>query len=397
MRNLIGLALVSVVGIMTGCAGDHAFGSRQAAHIGWQVYWDTPARLDEGETITRLYRVDEMLYCMTSNNRVIAKDAMTGITLWSATIDEPGKNVYRPVHAKNASVSEETPGIRDVLSPKKGSQFDTVMFNTNGRLIIIDRKTGAIIRRIDLNFPISAGGTTDGTAFYAGSVQGWFRAISIQQEVTLWTMDIGDMVSAPLEFYEGIVYVAGQNGRFGAVRSSGLKPEFVFPPRKYGGAISAAFHVGSRGCFIPCEDGRLYSMSLETQEPLWPAFVCQGPLRYDVQVGDRTVFQRAAGDKFYAINVANGQQRWTSHRGAEVLAVVGGDVYLRDIDNRIEVIDENLGTVKKAVSLEGLDLFVPSTSSVGIWAASRGGRVVCLRPASASFVTKEMLEARESK
>ena len=393
MRNLICASWLVVLGMLAGCGGDVAFKAQDAGRIGWQIYWDTTAPLDPGETIVKLYRLDDTVYCMTSNNRAVAKDAMTGVTKWVASVAEPGKPVYRPVHARRTNLSEDIPGIRDVLAHKGAAEmFETVLFNTNGRLLVLNRTNGAIIRRMDLPFPVSSGGDTDGVFFYGGSVQGWFKAINIQSEVPTWTGDIGDMISAPVDVFEGVLYVAGQNGRFVAAKTA-LGGKIAWQ-RRFGGPITAAFHVDSRGCFIPCEDNRLYAVSMETQEPLWPAFVCQGPLRRDVQVGERTIFQQAAGDKFYAINIANGQARWHSAHGVDVLAVVSGEVYLRDFDNRLQVIDESTGVVRKTISMAGFDAFVPSTGAVGIWAASRDGRVVCLRPAAAGFVTKEMLEQR---
>jgi outer membrane protein assembly factor BamB len=152
-------------------------------------------------------------------------------------------------------------------------------------------------------------------------------------------------------------------------------------------------HVDSRGCFIPCEDNFLYAFTPDLSLKLWDhPFACKGPLRQAAQVGERTIFQRAEGDKLYAINLVDGQERWNLPQGLQVLAEVGTDTLVRATGNRLLLVDEILGTVKATAYLGGYDLFMANAADPVVYAAWHQGRVTCFRPLTAGRVTPEMLQ-----
>jgi outer membrane protein assembly factor BamB len=256
--------------------------------------------------------------------------------------------------------------------------------------MVIDRKNGRVLRQLDLEHGASSAGATDGMLFYAGTAKGWYYAVSLQQGLKVWTLFAGDAILSPLECANGMLYAAAADGSLHTARAG--RTENELQKKALGGRVSAPMYVDSRGCFVPCEDNFLYAFSPELTQRLWDhPFACRGPLRQGVQVGERTVFQRADRDRLYAINVMDGQERWSLPEGLDVLAVAGGDVYVRAAGNRLLQVDEILGTVKASASLGSYDLFAPNATDGSIYAAWRGGRLACLRPLSAGRVTLEML------
>ncbi|HUT57258.1 MAG TPA: PQQ-binding-like beta-propeller repeat protein [Phycisphaerae bacterium] len=360
--------------------------------LGLRTYWDYHLKLGRGESISSIHRIEDRVYCLTSRNRLVALDALTGVRQWEVEVCPARDRVFRPIHFKGMVLTEKVPGIGEMLSPRAPSMppFDAVLINSASQLLVIDRENGRVARRIPLDFVASCGGATDGKYFYVGDTRGWYYAVALKEAIRTWTLSAADTITAPMVYFGNVLYVGSQDSTLRAIRVGVIGQELG--KNILGGPITAGFHVDNRGCFVPCEDNRLYTFTRGLSQRLWDhPFVCRGPLRQPVQVGEKTVFQLADRDKLYAINLVNGQERWSLPRGVQVLAASGGDVYVRDARGRLLVVDEILGTVKNSAWLTGLDVFVGNATDESIWAGGRHGRVVCIRPASAGFVTAEML------
>jgi hypothetical protein len=197
-----------------------------------------------------------------------------------------------------------------------------------------------------------------------------------------------------VQVYGNAVYAAGRNGNIVAMQTGRYRLELW--RQDLNGTLSAAFHVDERGCFVPGEDRRVYALDPIAGRKLWDPFICQGPLRSDIQVSTQTVFQYAVQDKLYAINLVSGAQRWTLKEGRTVLAVMDGRVYLLDAAGMLRVVDEMLGTVQFTLPMNGFTLFLPNTTAPAVYAATADGLVSCIRPVEAGYMTIEMLykEAR---
>jgi len=153
--------------------------------------------------------------------------------------------------------------------------------------------------------------------------------------------------------------------------------------------------VDRRGCFVPCEDNRLYAFDGLTGAELWEPFICQGPLRDPIQVGANTIFQYAHGDQFYAINLVNGKERWHKADPRLVMAATGGNVYLLDKSRNLLIVNEILGTVKASLPMTGMDVFARNTDASAMYTATRDGRVFCIRLLSAGHMTPDDLKERK--
>ncbi len=364
--------------------------------IGYQKYWEaTPTDLGlvAGEQIKEIWHLQENVYVLTDTNRLIAMEAERGLYRWSVVVAPRGERVFRPLHAAYMLLTEKLPSVAEVLNPQQPTMpaFDGLVINSSSQVLVIERRLGKVVRRINLEFGCSCAGTTDGAMFYAGSADGRYYAVSLQQGFKTWTASVLDNVAAPMEYANGMVYVAGVNGTILAVRGGRNASEPI--KMQLSGAITAPFHVDERGCFVPCENGSLYAFTSDLAQRLWDhPFHARGPLRSAVQVGEKTVFQAVHGEQFYALNLVDGRERWVLPRGVQVLAVDGSDVFVRDSAGRLLQVDEILGSTKASASLRGLDLFVGNVTDSTIYAAGRSGQVVCLRPVAAGRVTAGMLK-----
>jgi len=401
------LWIVTIGAVLAGCGQGLDFGRKgqaavvgpeELAKVGLQCYWPRELAMDEGESLRNLWRLDENLYCLTSRNRLYVIDAAKGLLRWQCDLGDPGAAVFPPVHANQALLPKAVLGIKDMLLPRGGpaiTPVDLVMFNTLTELLVLERKTGELYRRIKFEFSASTSGATDGDYFYVGSTNGRYYTIRLAEAVRVWEGTSEGIIAAPPVVFGGRLYVASTDGGLDALQT-GDRLRRVWRSEDKGsqamrGPVNAPFHVDERGCFIPCEDYRLYAFQLATGSPLWPPVICKGPLRDAVQVGEQTIFQYARDDGFYAINITNGQQRWRLPEGRKVLALMDGDVYLQDAGRNLLIVDEVLGKVKASVPLTGLDILVPNLKAAAIYAGTSDGKVLCIRPLSAGRLTPEML------
>ena len=374
-----------------GAGSEMAKADGTLAGIDLQEFWGITLRLEPGETMAQVVQLDENVYCLTSANHLFTLDANTGVTRWEAALGRPGQRVFRPIHARKVEFTEEGAAEKYRYDPNTlpMETFDAVMWNTASRVYVVNRATGKVVRNVELTFAASCGGATDGSYYYVGDVNGRLECVGLEAGATKWKMGTDGLVVAPVAVLGTAVLVADDQGSFRAIDPIGTGT--LVWKKKLSGPITGAFHADARGFFIPCQDNRLYALAT-TGEPLWPSpLITGGPLHSDVQVGEKTVYQRAEKDKFYAVNLTDGQQRWTLDKGLEVLATINGTVYVRDTDGQLERVDEILGKVIGSASLKGLDVFAANVTVPGIWASTDRGHVVCLRPKAAGRVTAEMI------
>ena len=364
---------------------------------GLEYYWHGTSPLGAGESVRRLYQLDENLYCLTNQNRLIAISADKGILKWARPVATPEQTVFRPVHANGVTLPPEVAGMAEILSkaePPPVKPYGVVMVNSLNRVMVLDRAGGEVIRDIPLPLAASTGGATDGERYYVGTARGWFYAMRLREAVRMWTRSAEDAITAPLEFSDGRLFVASEDGTFTAWQG-GDEPKKIWTQKTYGRVI-AAFLADGRGCFVGSQDSRLYAYGPANGVSLWEPLVCKGPIMDPVQADQTTLFQYARGDQFYAVDLASGRVRWANREARQVLAVMDGNVYALDLAGNLLILDEMLGKVMHSLPLTGLHLFAANTKTPAIFAATAAGRLFCIRLASAGHLTVEKLNVPAS-
>lgn len=357
-----------------------------------QYYWAIKVTLDPGERIVKLYRLDENLYCLTDRNRIVAVDAQRGLPKWSIEVGPMEETVFTPSHCDQIALPMRVAGIEEMMHPQRAAPtkpFDAVFINTVHYVLVLDRATGRLVRKIEFGFASNSGGCSDGQMYYVGGIDGRFHGFSMRESIHVWSLAAEKMISVPLVRVGSNLYVASRDGYFYCARAARIRRQHW--KQQMGGGVTAAFHVDTRGCFVPCEDGRLYAFDALSGQYLWDPFVCQGPVQQPVQVAKNSVFQYAANDKFYAINLVSGQPRWSMPQARKALAVMRGNVYVLDTRRMLLVVDEMLGTVKTSLPMTGFSVFLPNATVPAIYTATMDGRLFCIRHKSAGYLTIKML------
>lgn len=370
------------------------------AKAGLQYYWQAKVPLRDSEQIACFWLLDEKLYCFTNTNHLVAVDALRGIVLWRYPAADPGKTVYRPCHYDKLPMSEKAPNIDGIQKPNPVAGLkarDAVLINGITDVLVLNRTTGDLIRRVRFNFGAggSAAGITDGRNFFVPDDRGYYHAILLQEGLTSWTMSIGDMIVSPILYMDDKVFVAGVNGALHVVSASSARRKVW--SRRLDGPVTAPALVTRKGYFVPCEDRNLYAFDPVTGVDLWEPFDCKYPLRDVPQASEISVFQHVRDSrKFFAVNIVNGKLRWSMTGPRKVLAAMDNNVYLLS-GTRMLIVDEVLGKVTASVPIGGMDLLAANTTAPAVYGATRKGGVYCIRPLSAGYLTAEMLRELDAK
>lgn len=390
--------LLVVLGAMIGCQNGNGLPQIPSkdllAEADLQYYWTSTLPLLEDEEITDANMVGEKLYFLTNRNQLIALDAKMGLISWSVDVARPGTTVYSPVHVDGLKLAKKAPSVVDFGKPDPEGllkPFDAVCVNTISYLQVYSRKTGELIRKIDMGLDASASnaGVADKKHFFVVDDRGVYNAIKLREGVRVWNDSAEGMCVAPLQYYNEKFYVPTLTGKVTAVwatryRSTAWKMTLE-------GAVSASVNVSKLGCFIPCENGFLYAVNPDNGRELWEPFDCRGELMSPPQVTASTILQYENGGKMYAINVANGEQRWILPGAKKLVATRGNTLYILDNSQRLLVVDEMLGKIQKSLHLSQFTQVVGSTTGDAIYAV-KDGKVYCIRHKSAGKITAEMLK-----
>jgi len=393
VRWLVVLALGALLG---GCGrpqqGGEFAGVPQPevlARSGLHYYAHFKVKLDDGEDILSMHRLDEHLYLLTDHHRLIACDARSLAMRWSYQIDPRDNPVFRPIHADKVMMSDKPTSIIDMVGQKLPvlKPFNAVMFNSLTHVIVLDRATGRQVRRAELPYAAASGGAFEGGYYFAPDTKGLTFAVSLAEEVQSWTFPADDMISAPVQVYNHSVYSVSRRGNVRVARVGRTRQDAW--SAKLEGDFTRPFHVDERGCFVAANNGRLYALDAVTGRPLWDPVYFRRHLYDSPQVGQATVFQCVRGDGLYALNLVNGQQRWKQTGGLFVLATMGGKAFLLDKDHTLYIKDEIQGTALSSTPMQGLDLFLPNTTAPTMYVATRCGRLFSIRPSDAAAIKIE--------
>jgi outer membrane protein assembly factor BamB len=358
-----------------------------------QYYWKREMNLVGTERITRLYARDENLYLTTNTNQFRAVDAAVGNPLWLVQVGANENRIFEPTHVSDMRLPERIGTIDDIDGPKTLADFETfdaVLVNSMTDLIVVERKKGKVYRNVHFkNLIATDTGVSDGKSFFVGTGDKKYCEINLLTNVMMWEEFLGQIVSAPMEYYEGRIYMGAMDGLFRCadVNNFGKKRW----ERTFDGSIPEKFHVDERGLFLACNDHRIYAFDPHTGKAIWPAVVVKGAVGGPVQMGEKTLFQYIQDDGLYAVNLVNGDVRWKKPAGRDVLAIIDDVVYVLDAEKNLHLVNEITGKETAVVSLKGFDFYAHNTTAPAIYTATRSGHIFCLRPVKAGRLTAEML------
>lgn len=372
------------------------FDKETLADAGLQVYWAQPCALEPGEEARTLYQLDELVYFVTNYNTLVAHSATAGNYRWRQNIGNLGQTVFAPTHVDSVAIADDAHGMKEVLDPQSlefVQSYDAVFINTLSYVMIIDRRTGRVVRgQEEVPFPgyaASAAGASDGANYYVPAANGWVHAIELATNAQVWVESTDAMISTDLIYNDNFLYVGSEDGAAYCFDTNRRKMEWR---HQTPGPILANPALGKGRLVVPCEELRLYCFDTVGGNSTWTdAFVLPGRLTTPVKLSQLAAYQYCDDKGLYAVSLETGQLLWHLPEGRQVVMVDDYKAYILDDNEQLHVLKEDTGEELAVVDFSGFDMVLSNASAPAIYAAMRNGDLFCIRPISAGYLTPEMM------
>ena len=407
MRKIVSivLGLIVLIGVV-GCTppppppDDEGTGvSRQVTHTqalaaaGLGKYWARQIPLMGEEQLGSVKLLGDSVVLFSSDMNLYSVDAGIGNDRWPipVKVTDRDEGVFAPTFFPELRITKKQGDVKTILNPpdlRKTPVFDAVLINTYSRFLIINSKTGQVVRDTDFkDFTTTNSGVTDGQRYYVGSSSKHLIAINMLPGVMQWRKDVGE-ITVPVVVSSDRVFVGTTDGTFSCYTAEvNSKRDWKV---SLNGGVKTDFHVDSRGAFVTSDAGVINGLD-NRGYPLWPGLHVKEQLTGKMQVGEQTIFQPTT-EGLWAVDLTNGKLRWMIKGGQKVLAVMGEIVYVLAADKNMLLVNEVTGDVLFKVSMQRYDLFAANVKIPAIYAGTADGRVICLRQLDAPRLDPEMLK-----
>lgn len=342
---------------------------------GLRTYWQLPLTLENDQSLTGAYLVDDQVYAVTNDGFAYAIHAHTGALRWMQQVTRGGYSLKAPCHADDRTI---------FVTPAAVTQYHRVY--------------GDPILQFKLRWPAGTTAVSDGEHFYFGSLNGRFYAFQLNLDFDIWRAGTGARITSTPALFGGDLYVASEDKTVYACLASNKRFRWT---AHTAGAITADLVATEEGVFVASTDHRLYLFDRAYGGTRWRVQL-SGPLSEAPVVTSNLAFQYSPKDGLVAVETGvmgvENRVRWIVPNGRKLLTVNKDRAYLLTIDQSILAVSLKDGSVAADVPAAGFTLPMPSQHNASLLVASPDGRVVCLRPIDAppldAKTVREALSAR---
>jgi hypothetical protein len=326
------------------------------------VEWEAPLNL-QSDRIRSLHVVDDKLFAVTEKNASYVLSSASGRIDAVHNVTKSRLNIHPPM-----------------------MDADKIVYLTHESVEVFDK----LGRRIDsYNLPQSArgGGILIGSMLYVGldyPDAGRVSAIDLSKTYSriIWQfMALGAGVSSTPGYYQGTLFAAGQNGLVYAVNESGLAV-WSAPFRANGGVV-APVKADDAGVYVSSTDRILYCLDRSSGRIKWRYFADQ-PLTESAILSGNTVYQIVPNVGLVAIERLQGNlnrtPKWMVRGVTRWLSEDAQNVYALAADGFMVALDKETGAPAFRSGSGAATVFATNTRDGTIFAATRDGRVLGIRP-----------------
>ncbi len=368
--------------------------TQSLTEAGLKLYWERQIPLIAQERLNGINLLGESVILFSNDGNLYSVDAAIGNDRWAipVKVTDRDEGVFVPMFFPELHITKSIGNVSEILNPpdmEKIPAIDAVFINTYSRFLIINSETGQVIRDTDFQgFTATSSGVTDGKRYYVGSSSKHLYCINMLPSITQWRKDVGE-VTAAVVIHNQQIFVGTTDGMFGCYTVTN-------PPQKnwsvsLDGGVKTTFFVDDRGAFVTSDAGYINALDQNSGYPLWPALRIKGQLVGKMQIGEQTIFQPTTAG-LWAVDLTNGQLRWTIPGGRKVLAIMDEVVYVLTADKNMLLVNEVTGDILFKVSMEPYEFFAENVKVPAIYAGTADGRVSCLRQLSAMRLDYEMFK-----
>jgi outer membrane protein assembly factor BamB len=330
----------------------------QAEAAGLAVHWQRSIPLEKGERFSRIVQVEENLYLITQQGRVLTLDAATGVFRWSAVLAQEDIRLLGPTHGP-----------------------DRIYFGSVLGIYALNRIHGD--RELSWRSPIAPSSpiASDGQEMYFGTIDG--RVVSIRQRDLLmtWQFATDGLVTAPPILQGPNLYVVSQMGQVsGATKKDKTR---LWQTRTTGPVLAAPAVQGGR-LYVASMDQSLWCFDLATGQTAWRTRM-QYPLPNAPHATAGHVYLPVAEHGLFSLRPDDGKIAWHREEAVAFLAETDDLVWLAGGGSDLLGCDKVSGEIRHRLGTSA-NLYFSNVEDDAIWMASENGQLICLRPRGTAFL-----------
>ncbi|MBC8106444.1 MAG: PQQ-like beta-propeller repeat protein [Anaerolineae bacterium] len=341
--------------------------------------WNLPLNLSSRKDAIRgLYLRDDTLFAHSQRNRVTAMSAADGKPLYAIDITPDQVPVKPPIIVK-----------------------DRVAFPT-GASIELYSKSGKFIESASTKRSIRSPGTVLNTTIYIGldyPAGGRLAAIDLTRRFdrARWETMTRYGISAAPAVYQNLIYFADEGGAVYAI-SEDKAPAWPLDHSAFqtDGRIVADVKADDGGIYVASMDTKVYCLDPGSGRLRWQYYSLSPLVESPVITAD-TVYQVVPNVGVVAIDKVTGKMnrdaKWTVKGATRFISQDDKHVYLRGQNNEILACDRATGEVKFKSQRNDLAAFAINTKDGMIYASTRDGNVMAIKPVTTPGVMGTMVLA----
>ena len=363
------------------------------------VQWGTQLKLNKGDEVTALFVRGEQVFAYTKEglSYVLARD--NGAIVRADVVQGGNYKMLPPVVLK-----------------------ERVVYPTTTVLEVFDTVTGLRLLPIDLGAAIRGGVVGEGGSVYVAldSPNGGGRVRKVNLDLTQnldprlpsglteWELQArkGGVEGAPA-VHGGALYMGSTGGQVYAVSTE--RPDAIWSPATPGpmgenvfdtqAGIYADLVADDSGVYVPTTEGRLWCLNRNTGQVKWQFFP-KGPLMVAPVVAADTVYQ-ADVDGIVAIDKVDNPEikepqhtrkpRWTNRDITRVVAQDDKHTFAVRKNGLLVALDKATGQKRFEAKRKYLDVWATNTKDGLVYGATKGGRILAIRPVLSPGETGEVV------
>ncbi len=377
LRRLSLAACLTLVLISTATAGESLVNSGDLREIGYFTYWDADLDIQDGESVSTVYLLDDNLYVVGNTGYVHAVHTGVGLTRWFQHLSDDVYPIMAPDHFVDVN----------------GKPL--VVFSTRLRAVIVDRYTGEVVSDMAMKAVPGGSAIADEDSIYFGSTDGHMYAIKwsdprAKQGVMKWRVITGGPVTTAGKLVNEMrdLVFASESGRVFSCTTEAKLLNWKFD---IGEAITANPVVTEAGTFVACTNRSLYRIDTVSGVQRWrvrfPELLKNSP----VLVGS-TIYQYCPDEGVTALDADSGNILWKCEEADSFLSCDDGYVHLLAGGNKVLKLDAANGKVVRSISLPRKILPVCNTVDSTIYMVTEKGQLVCAKPMGTPRLTPSMMK-----